>query len=75
MTVQELGAKLQEMHANALPGDHVTMIYLFGIKYAEQIKKNTHSKRDIADAAGIQQSYATEISKGVKLAKYVIPKN
>jgi len=32
------------------------------------------SKKDIAKAAGIRESYGTEISKGVKLSKYVFVK-
>jgi hypothetical protein len=30
-------------------------------------------KKEIIIASGISQSYITELSKGVKLAKYVIP--
>ncbi|WP_053976590.1 HTH-like domain-containing protein [Mangrovimonas xylaniphaga] len=74
MTINELGAKLGEMHHNAPQGSAVAMIHLFGIKYAEHIQKSKFSKKDIAEAARIQTSYHTEISKGVKLAEYVIPK-
>lgn len=75
MSIKELDDKLGEMYHNAPTDDAVTMIHLFGIKYADQIAKSTYSKKDIAEAAGIQPSYVTEISKGVKLAKYVTPKH
>jgi len=74
MTLQELGGKLNEMYTNAPYGDSVAMIHLFGIIYAAEIEKCPFSKKDIANAAGIATSYGTEISKGVKLAKYVTPR-
>ena len=75
MTLNELGAKLCEMYDNAPKGDSVAMIHLFGIKYASEIKGSNYSKKDIITQSGISTSYLTELSKGVKLAEYVIPKN
>jgi 5-methylcytosine-specific restriction protein B len=74
MTKIELGLKLKEMYDNALQGELVTMIHLFGIKYASQIKKSGASFKDIAVAAGLGKAYGTEISKGSKLSKYVVVK-
>ena len=71
MTLNELGEKLKKMYNNAPTGDSVAMIHLFGIKYANEISISQFSKKDIAIAARIPESYGTEISKGVKLAKYV----
>jgi hypothetical protein len=71
MTLKELGDKLNEMYNNAPNGDSVAMIHLFGIKFADEILLSRFSKKDIAKAARIPESYGTEISKGVKLAKYV----
>ena len=51
------------------------MIHLFGIKYAMEIKQSNYSKKDIITQSGISTSYLTELTKGVKLANYVIPKN
>ena len=62
------------MYANAPNGDAVAMIHLFGIKYADEIKQNNYSKKDIIKRAGLPKSYDTELNKGVKLAEYVIPK-
>jgi len=74
MTLQELGKVLHDMYTNSDEGESVAMIHLFGIKYADEINRLDISKKEIAIAAGINSSYGTEISKGVKLSKYVFPK-
>lgn len=74
MTLNELADTLSDMYQNAPHGDSVAMIHLFGIKYALEIKALGSSCKAIAKAAHINESYGTEISKGVKLSKYVIPK-
>lgn len=74
MTINELGIKLNEMYNNAPKGDAVAMIHLFGIRYANEIKQSNYSKKDIIEQSGISSSYLTELTKGVKLAEYVVPK-
>ncbi|MDX2470794.1 MAG: hypothetical protein QNL04_09510 [SAR324 cluster bacterium] len=71
MNIHELGEALAEMYHNAKGNNKVAMIHLFGIKYAQDISDSGCSKKDIAKAAKIGESYATEISKGVKLAEFV----
>lgn len=71
MTINELGNKLKEMYENAPKGDSVTMIHLFGIKYADEILNNNYSRKDIIEKSGISSSYLTELSKGMNLSKYV----
>ncbi len=71
MTINELGEILSNMYEDAPNGDSVAMIHLFGIKYAEQIKSLGVSCEAITKAAHINTSYKTEISKGIKLSKYV----
>jgi hypothetical protein len=75
MNNKELGGKLREMYINASKGEAVVMIHLFGIKYAAEINNNECSKKEIIKASGISESYLTELTKGVKLAEYVILKN
>lgn len=75
MNLDELGGKLKEMYTNAPKGETVAMIHLFGIKYAAEIINSEFSKKDIIEASGISASYLTELTKGVKLAEYVILKN
>lgn len=71
MNLHELGAKLSDMYENAKEGEKVTMIHLFGIKYAEQIKNLDEPLRKVISAANIHASYNSELSKGVKLSSYV----
>ena len=71
MDKTDLAKKLNEMYFNSANGEAVAMIHLFGIKYASEIKQSGSTFRELADLAKIQPSYATEISKGAKLAKYV----
>lgn len=74
MSIKELGGKLREMYTNASKGEAVAMIHLFGIKYATEINNCKYSKKDIIKASGISESYLTELTKGVKLAEYVVPR-
>ena len=71
MTLQKLGQKLSEMYFGSEDGETAAMVHLFGIKYAAEIKESGASMKAIAKAAGIRESYGTEISKGVKLAQFV----
>ena len=72
MTAKELGNILNDMYSNALKKEQVTMILLFGVKYAEQIGRV--GTREVVEASGLNISYIAEISKAVRLAQYVIAK-
>lgn len=74
MTENELGRILKEMYENAPEGYQVANIHLFGVKYADIILDNNYKATDIVRASGLNQSYATEVSKGIKLSMYVMPK-
>jgi hypothetical protein len=74
MTKHELGLILKGMYEGAPLGYKVANIHLFGIKYASIIHSNNYNSIDIVRAAGLNPSYATEVSKGIKLSRYVIPK-
>jgi hypothetical protein len=69
METSELGKLLRESYQNAQKTEKVTMIHLFGIKYAEEIKQCGIA--EIIKEAGIFSTYRTELGKGIKLAKYV----
>ncbi|RAJ16375.1 HTH-like domain-containing protein [Olleya aquimaris] len=75
MTDNQLAAALENMYHNAPKGEAVAMIHLFGIKYAEELKKSKSNKKEIAIAANISDRYFAEINKGIKLAKYVTVKD
>lgn len=51
--------------------EKTTMIHLFGIMYAEEIKGCGSTPKEILKLANMPESYQTEISKGVRLSKYV----
>lgn len=71
MDLRKLGEILEKMYAGAQKGEKVTMIHLFGIKFADLISENGYKPLEVVKAAGINASYATEVSKGINLAKYV----
>ncbi|MBM6995772.1 hypothetical protein IM700_008840 [Paenibacillus sp. DXFW5] len=75
MNVQDLGKILGDMYNKAPQGKQVAKIHLFGVKYAEVIHKNHYSVKDIVTASGINISYTTEVSKGIKLSEYVVPRD
>ncbi len=75
MTVNDLGKILKTMYNNTPTGYQVANIHFFVVKYGEIILRNNYSVRDIIYASGLKQSYMTEVNKGIKLSKYVIPKS
>lgn len=70
MTKEKLAAELKDMYNNSLKGDATTMILLFGVKYAKELKECGVSMKEIAEFSEIGSSYQTEISKGIRLSKY-----
>ena len=50
------------------------MIHLFGVKYAYEIRKNKYTPKEILKSVNMQESYQSEINKGIKLSKYVVAK-
>ena len=74
MQFNTLTTILADMYNNAPDGEAVAMIHLFGIRYSKDIKNCAESMKKLAISAGIQESYGTEIAKGVKLAQYVWPR-
>ena len=71
MTVEELGMVLKNMYENAPSKEQTTMIHLFSVKYAKEIRGNGYTPKEILEVAKMPISYQVEINKGIKLAKYV----
>ena len=71
MKIEELSEKLKDMYENAPKKEQVVNIHLFGIQYAEYIKKHNFRISKIIGNAGMKKSYAVELSKGIKLSKFV----
>ena len=74
MTPDELARTLSEMYHDAPDGEATTMIHLFGIKYADEIRDCGAPVTEIVRLSGLRNSYSTEVYKGVRLARYVVPR-
>lgn len=68
MNKQELALILKNMYNDADKGQKVAMIHLFGMKYADKIKELS-SANEIVQLAGINKSYYSEVSKGIKITE------
>jgi 5-methylcytosine-specific restriction protein B len=69
MTNEQLAADLRIACGRAADGERTVTIHLFGINRADELKGR--NLREIATLAGIPETYGTELSKGIRLAKYV----
>ncbi|MBU5625894.1 hypothetical protein KQI82_02945 [Oscillibacter sp. MSJ-2] len=74
MTEGLLGLVLKELYQRAPRGLQVAGIHVFAIHYAEAIESGRLNKKEILRVAGLPESYQTELSKGVNLARYVCVK-
>ena len=70
MTIEKAARILREMYSRAQTGDRALQFHLFGIVYADDLRRL--SVRQILYVADLPASYSTEISKGRKLGKYVV---
>ncbi len=69
MTVEQLIATLKDRYETADKRELALAIDLFGIEFCEHLAGQPVTL--IAEAATGHKSYATEIRKGMRLAKYV----
>lgn len=74
MGESELASVLRGMYEDARRNEAVCQINLFGIMYADEIRNNNYNLKAILEESGISKGYLTEVSKGIKLAKYVAVK-
>lgn len=74
MRPEELGCTLRKMYDDAPKDEKTTMVHLFGIRYANEIHDCGGSVNEIIRLSGLYKSYRTEVQKGVKLARYVVPR-
>lgn len=66
-TIQELGSILFEMYSNAEDKMQVASIHIFGIKYGKNIIDKEFKAPDIIKAAGLNESYSTELQKALNI--------
>lgn len=69
-SLQELGNILNYMYKNADKGMQVASIHIFGIKFGKIINNN-YKATEIIKAAKLNESYATELSKGINIYKCI----
>ena len=63
---------LKDRYHNAPEGEKVLAINVFAIEFADELKQvEEKDRKEIALLGTTKISYATEINKGMKLAKYV----
>lgn len=71
MTNKQLAASLRRAYFGARRNEAACQIHLFGIRYAAQLQTCGCPIREIAALSGIPMGYLPELSKGIKLARYV----
>ncbi len=71
MTEDDAARELSEWKRNAPTGEEAATVILFGIKYADELRRMSYAS--VARKANISSShsYGTELGYGVTLAKYV----
>ena len=70
--MSDLANQLRAAVEAALKGGRVLAIHLFGIEHAERLKAT--ALKSLAEQAGLGESFATELRKGVRLAEFVVMK-
>lgn len=66
-TLQQLGDILDQMYSNAEDKMKVASIHIFGIKYGKNIIEKEFRSPDIIKAAGLNESYSTELQKALNI--------
>lgn len=66
-TIEELGSILKTMYNNAEDKMQVASIHIFGIKYGKNIIEREFKAPDIIKAAGLNDSYSTELQKALNI--------
>lgn len=66
-SLQQLGDILYQMYSCAENGMQVASIHIFGIKYGKNIIENEYRAPDIIRAAGLNESYSTELQKALNI--------
>lgn len=75
VNLDQLGMALRKMYEDARRGEKTTSIHLFGIKYADRIELAGVTGAQVLRASGLRPSYLTELHKGIRLARHVVPRD
>lgn len=71
MTIDEFAKELSKMYSGEDIVSKTTAIHMFGLKYADELEASGINKKDILQAAGMPDSYETEINKGIRIYKSI----
>lgn len=71
MDGKTLAGILWEKYQGASRNEAACQVHLFGIQYAEALRKCSWPLREIVKESGIGMGYLSEVNKGIKLARYV----
>ena len=71
MEPQELADILTRWYCNAPDKNATTMIHLFGIVYADEIRRCGVPATELVRLSDLRDTYVTEVAKGLRLARYV----
>jgi len=69
--MEKVFTELHDAYVNSASGQKSCMVCLTSIKNARRIIDSELSLRQILDCAGVPQSYASYVSVGLNLSKYV----
>ena len=72
MNEKGLANELKKRYKKAARNQTILVIDLFGIEYGKLIRTENYSIKQIVQLSGIGESYITEVTKAVKLSKYVV---
>ncbi len=70
LSIEDLGNILKDSYNSAGENQKVVTIHVFGIKFGKLILKKGYKINEIISNAGLNSSYATEVSKGIGIYKY-----
>ena len=74
MHQKEMAKILRGKHTPATRNEALCHVNLSGKKLAEELKNSGCTIKHIVELSGIQSGYVSEISKGMKLSRYVVPR-
>lgn len=73
MDIHDLAHILHSMYEKAKRKETVCQVNLFGVIYASEIEKCQCTIKDLVRLSGLNMGYIAEVSKGIRLSKYVVP--
>lgn len=71
LSLEELGAILKQMYEDPNASSQTNAIRMFAVKYGRIIEKNGYTANAITTAAGIKESYYSEVSKGINIYRSI----